>query len=46
MSETRSSFPEERRRHQLLDVRAADLQEEVAKQRFSVPPDPTKTAAI
>jgi len=28
-----------------LDVRAADLQEEMAEQRFSVPPDPTKTAA-
>ena len=28
-----------------LDVRAADLQEEMAGQRFSVPPDPTKTAA-
>src|SRR5829696_8699070 len=27
------------------DVRAADLQEEMAEQRFSVPPDPTKTAA-
>src|SRR5829696_3152074 len=27
------------------DVRAADLQEELAEQRFSVPPDPTKTAA-
>jgi hypothetical protein len=27
------------------DVRAADLQEDLAEQRFSVPPDPTKTAA-
>src|SRR5687768_16906784 len=27
------------------DVRAADLQEEMAEQRSSVPPDPTKTAA-
>ena len=36
----------ERRRRRILDVRAADLQEEMAKQRFSVPPDPTKTAAI
>jgi hypothetical protein len=29
-----------------LDVRAADLQEELEEQRFSVPPDPPKTAAI
>jgi hypothetical protein len=29
----------------MLDVRAADLQEEMAEQRFSVPPAPTKTAA-
>jgi hypothetical protein len=28
-----------------LDVRAADLQEELTEQRFSVPSDPTKTAA-
>jgi hypothetical protein len=27
------------------DVRAADLQEEMAGQHFFVPPDPTKTAA-
>jgi hypothetical protein len=27
------------------DVRADDLQEEMAEQRFSVPPDPTKAAA-
>jgi hypothetical protein len=27
------------------DVRAADLQEEMAEQRFSVPSAPTKTAA-
>ena len=45
MSGTRFSFREERRRHQLPDVRAADLQEEMAEQRFSVPPDPTKTVA-
>jgi hypothetical protein len=29
----------------LPDVRAADLQEELAEQRFSVPSAPTKTAA-
>jgi hypothetical protein len=29
----------------ILDVRAADLQEEMAEQRFSVPSAPTKTAA-
>jgi hypothetical protein len=29
----------------ILDVRAADLEEEMAVQRFSVPPSPTKTAA-
>jgi hypothetical protein len=29
----------------ILDVRAADLEEEMAEQRFSVPPSPTKTAA-
>jgi hypothetical protein len=29
-----------------LDVRAADLQEEMEEQRFSVSPDPPKTAAI
>src|SRR5215218_7780541 len=34
-----------RRRRRILDVRAADLQEEMAEQRFSVPSDPTKTAA-
>ena len=45
MSETYFSFREERGRHQLPDVRAADLQEEMAEQRFPVPPDPTKTAA-
>jgi hypothetical protein len=39
------SFLRERRRRRILDVRAADLQEEMAEQRFSVPPDPTKTAA-
>jgi hypothetical protein len=36
---------ERRRRRRRLDVRAADLQEKMAEQRFSVPPDPTKTAA-
>jgi hypothetical protein len=29
----------------IREVRATDLQEEMAEQRFSVPPDPTKTAA-
>jgi hypothetical protein len=33
------------RRRRIREVRAADLQEEMAEQRFSVPPDPTKTAA-
>jgi hypothetical protein len=33
------------RRQWILDVRAADLQEEMAEQRFSVPSAPTKTAA-
>ena len=36
---------ERRRRLRILDVRAADLQEEMTEQRFSVPSDPTKTAA-
>jgi hypothetical protein len=36
---------ERRRRQRILDVRAADLQEEMTEQRFSVPSDPTKTAA-
>jgi hypothetical protein len=36
---------ERRRKRRLPDVRAADLQEEMTQQRFSVPPDPTKTAA-
>ena len=36
---------EECRRRRILDVRAAELQEEMAEQRSSVPPDPTKTAA-
>jgi hypothetical protein len=36
---------ERRRSRRILDVRAAELQEEVAEQRFSVPPFPTKTAA-
>ena len=43
MSETCSSFREEDD-DTSFDVRAADLQE-MAAQRFSVPPDPTKTAA-
>jgi hypothetical protein len=34
-----------RRRLRILDVRAADLQEEMTEQRFSVPSAPTKTAA-
>ena len=44
-SERRRFLCERRRRQRILDVRAADLQEEMAGQRFSVPPDPTKTAA-
>ena len=45
-SERRRSFLRERRRRRpILDVRAADLQEEMAEQRLSVPPAPTKTAA-
>jgi hypothetical protein len=36
---------ERRRRRRIREVRAADLQEEMAEQRLSVPPDPTKTAA-
>jgi hypothetical protein len=36
---------EQRRRRRIRDVRAADLQEEMAEQRSSVSPDPTKTAA-
>jgi hypothetical protein len=45
-SEPTCSFVgERRRRRRVHDVRAADLQEEMAEQRFSVPPDPTKTAA-
>ena len=35
---------ERRRSRRILDVRAADLQEEMAEQRFSVPSAPTKTA--
>jgi hypothetical protein len=34
-----------RRRRRILDVRTADLQKDMAGQRFSVPPDPTKMAA-
>jgi hypothetical protein len=33
-------------RRRVLDVRAVDLQEEMAEQRFSVPSDPTKAAVI
>jgi hypothetical protein len=36
---------ERRRSGRLRDVPAADLQEEMAEQRFSVPIAPTKTAA-
>jgi hypothetical protein len=36
---------EERRRRRILDVRAVDLQKEMAERRFSVPSAPTKTAA-
>ena len=36
---------ERRRRRRILDVRAADLQEEMTEQRFSVLAAPTKTAA-
>ena len=42
---SRSFLCERQRRRRTLDVRAADLQEEMAEQRFSVPSDPTKTAA-
>jgi hypothetical protein len=41
----RSFLCEQRRRRRIRDVRAADLQEEMAEQRFSVLPAPTKTAA-
>jgi hypothetical protein len=44
--ERRCSLSKRRRQRRLLDVRAADLQEEMAEQRSSVPPDTTKTAAI
>ncbi len=37
--------PEWRRSRRTLDVRAADLQEEMAEQRSYVPSAPTKTAA-
>jgi len=36
---------EEQQQRQILDVRAADLQEEMAERRFPVAPVPTKTAA-
>jgi hypothetical protein len=36
---------ERQRRRRILDVRAADLEEEMVEQRFFVPPDPTKAAA-
>ncbi len=39
------SVCERRRRRRTRDVRAADLQDEMAEQRFSVSPAPTKTAA-
>ena len=42
---TRRAIRCERRRRRILDVRAADLQEEMAEQRFSVPSAPTKTVA-
>ena len=42
---TRFSVRTRRRSRRVLDVCAADLQEEMAGQRFSVPPDPMKTAA-
>jgi hypothetical protein len=42
---SRSFLCDRRRRRRILDVRAADLQEEMAEQRFSVPLAPTKTAA-
>jgi hypothetical protein len=41
---SRSFLCERRRSRRILDVRAAE-QEELAEQRFSVPPFPTKTAA-
>jgi hypothetical protein len=44
-AQRRSFLCERRRRPRILDVRAADLQEEMAEQRFSVAPGPTKTAA-
>ena len=37
--------PERRQSRRTRDVRAADLQEEMAEQRSSVPPASTKTAA-
>ncbi len=44
-SDVRAIKPSDVRAIEQSDVRAADLQEEMAEQRFSVPPDPTKTAA-
>ena len=41
----RAILCERRRTRRLRDVRAADLQEEMAEQRVPVPADPTKTAA-
>ena len=38
-------IPTSYERRRIRDVRAADLQEKMAEQRFSVPPAPTKTAA-
>jgi hypothetical protein len=43
--QSNTAFREERRRRRILDVRAADPQEEMAEQRFCVPSAPTKTAA-
>ena len=46
MERAETLFLRERRRtRRVLDVRAADLQEEMAEQRFIVSPDPTKVAA-
>ena len=43
--QTRFPVWERRRSRRVLDVRAADLQEEMAEQRIIVSPGPTKTAA-
>jgi hypothetical protein len=44
-AEAEAFFLCERRCRRVLDVRAADLQEEMMEQRFSVPLAPTKKAA-